>query len=301
MTVTEQIQALKQEKNAVILAHYYVPDKVQEIADYIGDSFYLSKAAADTDADMLVFCGVSFMGESAKILNPDKTVLMPDMEADCPMAHMADIENIKNMKKSCEDLAVVCYINSTAELKKYADVCVTSANALKIVKSLPNRQILFIPDQNLGRYIASQVPEKQFFFNDGYCPIHAALTGESVKLAKKLHPKAQVLVHPECVPEVLKMADYIGSTSGIIRYAGESDCDSFIICTEEGVLFELRKQNPEKKFYMVSDKFQCPDMKKITLDKVLHVLKENSNQVEVTQELSQASARALERMLELAR
>lgn len=301
MTVTEQIQALKKEKNAVILAHYYVPDEVQEIADYIGDSFYLSKVATTTDADVLVLCGVSFMGESARILNPEKTVLLPDMEADCPMAHMADREKIQELKKQYEDLAVVCYINSTAELKTCADVCVTSANALEIVRALPNRHIFFIPDENLGRYVASKIPDKHFIFNDGHCPVHARLNREAVERAKKEHPGAEVLVHPECVPEVLALADYIGSTSGIIRYAGGSSCKSFIICTEEGVLCELKKQNPDRQFYMVTDDFRCPDMKKVTLDKVLKVLEEGCNRVEVDPELSRTSMRPLERMLELAR
>ena len=301
MTVTEQIQALKKEKNAVILAHYYVPDEVQEIADYIGDSFYLSKVAATTDADVLVLCGVSFMGESARILNPEKTVLLPDMEADCPMAHMADREKIQELKKQYEDLAVVCYINSTAELKTCADVCVTAANALEIVRALPNRHIFFIPDENLGRYVASKIPDKHFIFNDGHCPVHARLSREAVERAKKEHPGAEVLVHPECVPEVLALADYIGSTSGIIRYAGGSSCKSFIICTEEGVLCELKKRNPDRQFYMVTDDFRCPDMKKVTLDKVLKVLEEGCNRVEVDPELSRTSMRPLERMLELAR
>lgn len=301
MTVTEQIQALKKEKNAVILAHYYVPDEVQEIADYIGDSFYLSKVAATTDADVLVLCGVSFMGESARILNPEKTVLLPDMEADCPMAHMADREKIQELKKQYEDLAVVCYINSTAELKTCADVCVTSANALEIVRALPNRHIFFIPDENLGRYVASKIPDKHFIFNDGHCPVHARLSREAVERAKKEHPGAEVLVHPECVPEVLALADYIGSTSGIIRYAGGSSCKSFIICTEEGVLCELKKRNPDRQFYMVTDDFRCPDMKKVTLDKVLKVLEEGCNRVEVDPELSRTSMRPLEWMLELAR
>ena len=301
MTVTEQIQALKKEKNAVILAHYYVPDEVQEIAAYIGASFYLSKVAATTDADVLVLCGVSFMGESARILNPEKTVLLPDMEADCPMAHMADREKIQELKKQYEDLAVVCYINSTAELKTCADVCVTSANALEIVRALPNRHIFFIPDENLGRYVASKIPDKHFIFNDGHCPVHARLSREAVERAKKEHPGAEVLVHPECVPEVLALADYIGSTSGIIRYAGGSSCKSFIICTEEGVLCELKKRNPDRQFYMVTDDFRCPDMKKVTLDKVLKVLEEGCNRVEVDPELSRTSMRPLERMLELAR
>ncbi|HBN56765.1 MAG TPA: quinolinate synthase [Lachnospiraceae bacterium] len=301
MTVTEEILSLKKEKDAIILAHYYVPPEVQKIADYIGDSFYLSKVAASTDAKVLVFCGVSFMGESAKILNPDKTVLMPDAEADCPMAHMADIEKIKELRSRYEDLAVVCYINSTAELKSHSDVCVTSANALKIVKALPNRHILFIPDENLGRYIASLVPEKHFIFNDGRCPVHAKVTADAVKREKEAHPEAELLVHPECVPEVLALADYIGSTSGIIQYATKSDSASFIICTEEGVLHELKEQNPTKIFYMAEDSFRCPDMKKITLEKVLAVLKDGSDPVEVDPGLADASMPPLKRMLELSK
>lgn len=301
MTVKEQVQSLKKERNAVILAHYYVPDEVQEIADYIGDSFYLSKIAAKTDADVLVLCGVSFMGESAKILNQDKTVLMPDMEADCPMAHMAQTEKIQKLRREYEDLAVVCYINSTAELKTCADVCVTSANALKIVKALQNRNIYFVPDENLGQYVASQVPEKHFIFNDGRCPVHAGLKPETLKRMKEIHPDAEVLIHPECVPETLGLADYIGSTSGIIEYAGRSDCKSFIICTETGVLYELKKRNPEKDFYLADDSFCCPGMKRITLEKVLDVLKNNSNQVEVDKELCEASMLPLQRMLELAK
>ena len=191
-----RIKQLKQEKNAVILAHYYVHDEVQEIADYIGDSFYLSKVATKTDADTIVFCGVSFMGESTKILNPEKTVLMPDETADCPMAHMAAIDRIEELRKEYPDLAVVCYINSTAELKCHADVCVTSSNAIRIVKALPNKNIFFIPDKNLAHFIAEQVPEKNFVYNEGYCPIHEHMQIEEIKAAKAQHPSAEVLAHP---------------------------------------------------------------------------------------------------------
>lgn len=301
MTVKEEIQSLKREKNAIILAHYYVPGEVQEIADYIGDSFYLSKLATQTDADTLVLCGVSFMGESAKILNPEKTVLLPDASADCPMAHMADIESIKSMRRQYSDLAVVCYINSTAELKKHADVCVTSANALKIVKALPNKYIYFIPDENLGHYVASQVPEKTFLFNDGRCPIHAQLTRQTLEKAKAAHPEAQVLIHPECTPDVLALADYIGSTSGIIQYATQSDADAFIVCTEDGVLYELQQKNPQKHFYMVQENFSCPGMKQITLEKVRDALKYNQYPVEVSEDLQKASLSPLYKMLELAK
>lgn len=299
MTVKERIQSLKEKHNAIILAHYYVPDEVQDIADYIGDSFYLSKVAAQTNADTLVLCGVSFMGESAKIINPDKTVLMPDPEADCPMAHMADINKIKELRQQYDDLAVVCYINSTAELKKYSDVCVTSANALKIVRALPNKNIFFVPDENLGKYVASQVPEKHFIFNDGRCPIHAGLTADTLMRTKKAHPEAQVLIHPECTTDTLKLADYIGSTSGIIRYATESSCHSFIICTENGVMYELRKQNPDKEFYLADESFSCPGMKRITLEKVLDVLEHQNHKITVDEQLRKDSMIPLERMLKL--
>lgn len=299
MTVKERIQSLKEKHNAIILAHYYVPDEVQDIADYIGDSFYLSKVAAQTNADTLVLCGVSFMGESAKIINPDKTVLMPDLEADCPMAHMADINKIKELRQQYDDLAVVCYINSTAELKKYSDVCVTSANALKIVRALPNKNIFFVPDENLGKYVASQVPEKHFIFNDGRYPIHAGLTADTLMRTKKAHPEAQVLIHPECTPDTLKLADYIGSTSGIIRYATESSCHSFIICTENGVMHELRKQNPDKEFYLADESFSCPGMKRITLEKVLDVLEHQNHKITVDEQLRKDSMIPLERMLKL--
>lgn len=300
MSVTDEIRRLKEEKNAVILAHYYVSDEVQEIADYIGDSYYLSKIAKKTQADIIVFCGVMFMGESAAILNPDKKVLMPDKIADCAMAHMADLGKIEDMRKIYDDLAVVCYINSTAEIKTYADVCVTSANAVKIVKNLPNHNIFFIPDGNLGRYVAEQVPEKNVILNDGYCPVHAAMTLQEVKDAKKAHPDAKFLVHPECTKDLLDEADYIGSTSGIIDFVSADESEEYIIGTEEGVFYELRKQNPDKKFYTLSPKQICADMKLITLEKVLDTLKNETNEITVTEEMREKALAPLERMLELA-
>lgn len=301
MTIQEEIQKLKKEKNAVILAHYYVRPEIQEIADYIGDSFYLSKVAVGLAEQVIVFCGVSFMGESARILNPEKTVLMPDAEADCPMAHMATAEAIEQVRREYDDVAVVCYINSTAELKRHSDVCVTSANALKIVKALPNKHIFFIPDRNLAHYIAGFVPEKHFIYNEGFCKVHEYMDVEEIKRAKAAHPQAEVLAHPECPGEVLAQADYVGSTSGIIEYAGRTDTREMIICTECGVLFELEKRYPDKQFYMVETVPVCSDMKKITLEKVLHVLKTFENQVSVADDLREDSKKALERMLELAK
>lgn len=296
-----EINRLKKEKDAVILAHYYVNDEVQQVADYIGDSFYLSQVASGVEAQTIVFCGVSFMGESAKILNPDKTVLMPDAAADCPMAHMAEEEQIQKMREKYENLAVVCYINSTAELKKLSDVCVTSSNAVKIVKALPNQNIFFIPDGNLGRYVSKQVPEKNIILNDGYCPVHARMTAEAVKKAKQEHPRAEVLSHPECTEEVLKQSDYIGSTSGIIDYAGNSEKSEFIVCTETGVFYELVKNNPEKCFYPVMEHQICEDMKKISLEKIVDVMKNKKNEVFVSDELRNCAKAPLTNMLELGR
>lgn len=301
MSVIDEINTLKKEKNAVILAHYYVPPEVQDIADYIGDSYYLSKIAVDLKEQVIVFCGVSFMGESAKILNPEKTVLMPDASADCAMAHMADKETIQKVREEYDDLAVVCYINSTAELKEYSDVCVTSANAVKIVKALPNKNIFFIPDRNLAHFVAEQVPDKHFVYNEGYCPVHEKMRIEEIKKAKEMHPDALVLTHPECPKDILAISDYIGSTSGIIDYAGKSECIEFIICTENGVRYKLEQENPEKKFYFTETEPVCQDMKTITLEKVLHVLKTGENEVQVTEERRENSRKPLERMLELGR
>ena len=301
MDITEKIKKLKEEKNAVILAHYYVRPEVQEIADYIGDSFYLSKVAVGLKEQTIVFAGVSFMGESAKILNPGKTVLMPDASADCAMAHMADAQIISKMRDTYEDLAVVCYINSTAELKRHSDVCVTSANAVQIVKALPNKNIFFIPDRNLAHHVAEQVPEKNFVYNEGYCPVHEKMQIAEIKEAKRQHPEALILTHPECPEEIRKISDYVGSTSGIIAYAGKSENKEFIICTENGVRYELEKQNPEKRFYFTKTEPVCEDMKTITLEKILQVLENGDNEIHVDDELRRNSKKPLERMLELAK
>ncbi len=299
MSTIDKIRELKKQRDAVILAHYYVDDEVQAIADYVGDSFYLSKVATTVEAETILFCGVSFMGESAKILNPEKTVIMPDMQADCPMAHMAESEKIEKMRREYEDLAVVCYINSTAELKTYADVCVTSSNAVKIVRALPNRHIYFIPDKNLGRYAASQVPEKHFIFNEGFCHVHTGILAEHVRTAKEAHPDAEILVHPECTPDVTALADYIGSTSGIIDFATASAAKEFIICTETGVLYELKQKNPQKRFYSAGHRQFCPDMKRISLEKVADALESMSNTIELEEETRLLALRPLERMLAL--
>ncbi|MEE1341154.1 MAG: quinolinate synthase NadA [Lachnospiraceae bacterium] len=299
--IVSEIEQLKKEKNAIILAHYYVDDEVQKIADFVGDSYYLSKKALEAKEEVIVFCGVNFMGESAKILNPTKTVIMPDDLADCPMAHMAYLDKIDEVRKQYEDLAVVCYINSTAEVKAASDICVTSSNAVKIVKALKEKNIYFIPDENLGRYVASQVPEKNFIFNDGFCHVHTSITAENVLKAKEQVKDALVLVHPECKQEVVDLADYVGSTLGILNYATASDAKNFIICTEMGISYELKKNNPDKNFYSVGHRQFCPNMKRITLEKVRDCMSNLNNQVELDEELRLKANKALERMVEVAK
>lgn len=285
-----KIEQLKKEKDAIILAHYYVDDEVQATADYVGDSYYLSKVAMDSKCQTILFCGVKFMGESAKVLNPNKKVLMADALADCPMAHMIEAEKIKEVRETYEDVAVVCYINSTAEIKALSDVCVTSSNAIKIVEALPNKHIFFIPDNNLGRFVASKVPDKHFIFNDGYCHVHTSITKENVLKAKEAKPEAKVLAHPECTLDVLEEANYIGSTLGILEYATKSPAEEFIICTEMGILYELKLKNPNKKFYAVGHRQFCPNMKRISLEKIADALANEANEV-ILEEALQIAAR----------
>ena len=299
--ILNEIINLKKEKNAVILAHYYAPDEIQSVADYVGDSFYLARLAENIPEDLIVFCGVGFMAESVKIINPEKTVLVPDMSADCAMAHMASVEKIKKLRKEYDDLAVVCYINSTADLKCHSDICVTSSNAVKIVKNLPNKNIFFIPDKNLGGYVAEQVTEKNIILNDGYCPIHAALTVDALKKTIEEHPMAKVLTHPECEREILELSDYIGSTADILKYANESEHGEFIICTEDGVGYPLKKNNPDKKFYFAGEQFKCMDMKLNTPEKLLHVLKTGENEIKVSKTKREKALLPLKRMLESAK
>lgn len=296
-----QIEQLKRKKNAVILAHYYAPDEVQEIADFVGDSFYLAKVAKQSKADIIVFCGVRFMGESAKILNPDKKVLMPDLTADCAMAHMVNEGIIDQMKTKYDDVAVVCYINSTTELKCQSDVCVTSSNAVKIVKALPNKNIFFIPDRNLGKFVAEQVSEKNIIFNDGCCPIHAKITAKQVLSEKESHPDAKVLSHPECDAEVLRLSDYIGSTADIISFAKTDQACEYIICTEDGVDYKLSTENPNKQFYYPDPRPCCKDMKLNTLEAVLSVLEKEDKEVVISEDIRHRALLPLERMLELAK
>lgn len=300
-SIKKEIEQLKRKKDVVILAHYYVDGQVQELADFVGDSYFLAKKATEVTEKNILFCGVSFMGESAKILNPGKRVVMADGTADCPMAHMLDIDRIAEVRREYADAAVVCYVNSTAEIKAYSDVCVTSSNALRVVRALPNRNIFFVPDENLGCYIASQIPEKNFILNDGFCHVHTSIYKEELLHAKELHPDALVLSHPECRENVLEISDFIGSTSEILSFAERSEAKEFIICTEMGVFYELELKNPNKKFYSVGHRQFCPNMKKISLEKVLYAMETLEPVVEIDEKLRIKAAKPLSRMLELAK
>lgn len=301
MNKIELIKDLKKKKKAVILAHYYTEDEIQKIADYIGDSYFLSKKAKELKEQVIVMCGVYFMGESVKLLNPNKKVIIPDKSADCPMAHMTTLKSINEMRKKYEDLSVVCYVNSTVQLKALSDVCVTSANAVDIVKKLPNRNIFFIPDKHLGNFVASKVPEKNIIINDGYCPIHDRVEVKDIIELKEKYPQALVMVHPECSQEILELADYIGSTSGIIDFVSKSKNQDFIICTEIGILYELKNKNPNKNFYSPKNKMECLDMKKITLDKIIQVLETEENEIILDLEVAERAKKPLEKMLVLGR
>ncbi len=301
----EAIDRLKLERDAVVLAHYYVAPEVQAVADYVGDSFYLAKLAKSLPQQTIVLCGVEFMGESAKLLNPEKTVLLPEPGADCPMAHMVRREVVDAARAEYgDDLAVVCYVNSTVEIKSWSDVCVTSSNAVKIVRELPQEHVLFIPDQNLGRFVAEQVPEKHVLLNQGYCPRHHVITREQVEAAEEVHPEALVLAHPECKADVLAEADYVGSTAGIITFAEQSKATEFIIVTVAGVLFELERRckGTGKRFYFPATRPTCVNMDMITLEKLVHCLEHGTGEVQigVNEAAAEQAKLTLDRMLEYA-
>lgn len=302
--IKEEIIKLKRERNALIVAHYYTNDEVQEIADYVGDSYYLSKIVRDSKSECVVFAGVKFMAESAKILSPNKTILLPDLTAGCPMAEMAipsDVEKVReDYKNKNEELAVVCYINSTVKAKACSDVIVTSSNAIKVISKLKEKNIYFIPDENLGRYIASKIKDKNFIFHDGYCHVHTSIELNRLLEVKEKYPNAKVLAHPECKEEILKNSDFIGSTSEIIDEAVNSNSNEFIIATELGVLFEIKKRAKEKKLFSIGIRQFCPNMKKISLENILASLEKNTFNIEVEKEVEEGAKKALLRMHELA-
>ncbi len=296
--LSEKILKLKKEKNAIILAHLYQIPEIQEIADYVGDSYYLSQVARDAKEDLIIFCGVKFMAESAKVLSPEKTVILPAPNAGCPMADMAEVEDVEEMIKKYPDAFKVCYINSSYEVKALCDASVTSSSALNIIKNIPNKQILFLPDQNLGGYISEFFPEKEFILWRGFCPTHHRITAEDIIKAKEEHPNVKVLSHPECSKEVRDLSDYIGSTSGIINYSTECEDKEFIIATEEGVLHQLKKKNPDKKFYF-PEVMVCPNMKKTSLQDVYDALDGKKEEVILDEEIRKKALTSLENMHKL--
>lgn len=300
-----EVARLKAERDAVVLAHYYVEPEVQELADHVGDSFALARLAATLPARTLVFCGVSFMAESAKLLSPEKTVLMPEPAADCPMAHMVRRETVEAARERYgEDLAVACYVNSTAEAKSWSDVCVTSSNAVGIVRALSQGNVLFVPDRHLGSYVASQVPEKNVVLNDGWCPVHRDISAAEVEELREAYPGAPVLAHPECGPEAMVLADMAGSTSQIIEAAVAGDATDYVILTVDGVRGELERRTAGtgKRFHFPATRPVCPDMQLVTAEKLLACLRDGTGEVGLPpDDVAEGARRSLERMLELGR
>jgi len=292
----ERINKLRRKRNAVILAHNYQLGEVQDIADFAGDSLELSRKAAATDADVIVFCGVHFMAETAKILSPEKTVLLPDPEAGCPMASMIDAKRLREFKVQHPGLPVVAYINTTAEVKAESDICCTSANALQIVESLDADEFIFVPDKSLGSYVASKTNKKAVLY-PGYCPTHHRILASDVLNAKREHPNAVVLAHPECAGDLLKLADVVASTSQMIRWVSEHDADEIILCTERGIIHKMQKDNPGKRFYNPCSLNICPNMKKITLEKVLWSLEDMAYEITVPEEIIARAKKAIDGML----
>lgn len=291
-----KIFELKKKLNAIIVSHNYQRPEVQDIADFVGDSLELARRCAEVKAETIIFCGVNFMAETAAILNPTSTVLLAHPTAYCPMAEMIDADDLREWKEKYPKATVVAYVNTTAAVKAESDICCTSANGVKVVESVPNEEILFIPDQHLGHYISTKT-NKQMILYPGYCITHARLTAEQVKIAKQRYPEAKVLVHPECREEVVELADAALSTSQMIQYAKESTATTFLIGTEEGILHRLRKENPGKDFYLLAPSLICPNMKKTRLETVIETMESKHNQVIVPEEIRLKAKQALERML----
>jgi quinolinate synthase len=296
--IQDEILKLKKEKNAIILAHYYQDKEVQDIADFVGDSLELSRIASTTNHKMIIFCGVNFMAETAKILSPEKKVILPVKEAICPMAMMIDKEKLLAYKKLNPDRVVICYVNSYADVKALSDVCVTSSNAEKIITTYKDQKMLYIPDKNLGTYLKDKY-HLDIDIWPGFCCIHNNLKTDEVDTMRKAHPKALLLIHPESPLALLKMADYVGSTKGIIDFASKSEAKEFIIGTEEGILHPLRKRNPDKTFYLLSEGLRCYDMKLTKIEDVLRALKEETFEITVDPNILVDAKKALDKMLEM--
>jgi quinolinate synthase len=295
----KRIAELKKQRNAVIIVHNYQRDEVQDIADITGDSLGLSKAAIKIDADIIVFCGVHFMAETAYILNPNKTVLLPVKEAGCPMADMITPQALKEKKAQYPDAPVVCYVNTSADIKAESDICCTSRNAVEVVRSLKEKRIIFVPDKNLGAYVQSQLPDKKIILWEGFCPTHIGVLPDQIIAAKKSYPEAEFIVHPECNPDVLALADHITSTGGMIQYIKDSDKKEFIIGTEMGMLYRLRQDNPEKKFYLPTEHLLCANMKLTTLGWIVHSLELMVHKVTVPEEIRERAYKSVDRMIKI--
>jgi quinolinate synthase len=299
MEFAAQIEKLKREKNAVILAHYYVDGLIQDVADFVGDSLELARKAREVDCEIIVFCGVYFMAETAKVLNPEKKVLIPYYKAGCLMADMAIVEEIEEFKRENPEYAVVTYVNSSVDVKAVSDICCTSANAVKVVESLANEKILFVPDKNLGSYVAEKVKDKEIKVWNGYCPIHQKLTVEDVRRRKEENPGAPLVVHPECRKEVRDLADFIGSTSQIVRFVKETSAKKVIVGTERGTIHQLKKLRPDVEFIPAYSEFICDQMKMITPERLLKTLEREQFEVSVDPEVAKRAEGALLRMLEV--
>ena len=295
----EKINKLKKEKNAVILAHCYQNVEIDEVADYVGDSLYLSQMAAKTNADIIIFAGVYFMAQTAKILNPSRKVLLPRLESGCRMADMITLDQLREFKSKYPKMPTVCYINSTAEVKSECDICCTSSNAVKIVDSLKADEILFLPDTYLGKWVESQLGNVKVNTYTGFCPTHVQIRPNDVTEARKKYPNALVLAHPECHQSVDAMADYVGSTTGIMKFAAQSDKKEFIIATEKGVVDRLKRDYPEKEFYLIKDSVICPNMKWHTLTDIYNALDREEHEITVDTEIASKALKCIDRMLEV--
>jgi len=295
----EKINKLKKEKNAVILAHCYQNVEIDEVADYVGDSLYLSQMAAKTNADIIIFAGVYFMAQTAKILNPSRKVLLPRLESGCRMADMITLNQLREFKSKYPKMPTVCYINSTAEVKSECDICCTSSNAVKIVDSLKADEILFLPDTYLGKWVESQLGNVKVNTYTGFCPTHVQIRPNDVTEARKKYPNALVLAHPECHQSVVAMADYVGSTTGIMKFAAQSDKKEFIIATEKGVVDRLKRDYPEKEFYLIKDNVICPNMKWHTLTDIYNALDREEHEITVDTEIASKALKCIDRMLEV--
>ena len=299
--IVVRINKLKKEKNAIILAHSYQNIEIDQVADYVGDSLYLSRKAKDTNADIIVFAGVYFMAQTAKIISPEKKVLLPDINAGCLMADMINLHQTVDFKNQYPGLPVVCYINSTAEVKAECDICCTSSNAVEIVKSLNSKRVLFVPDANLGKWVESRLDGVEVITYNGNCPVHHNVTVSDIIHARKKYPDAKILIHPECKPEVSALGDYVGSTSGIINYVKRSNEKRFVIVTEKGVAERLERDYPDKEFIIIKDNMLCDSMKLTTLEEILYALERERHEITLDDSVRELSSNCIERMLRVSK